>query len=86
MDKKAGKTPEKMTAREVKDAIRRRHGFHFATPRPGEWVCIEEAFSGFASVGGGIDVLAVGVWRTAKVPGLVGGRQGGYEPHCGLRS
>jgi len=60
----------KMKAADVKDAIRRRHGYYSSLR--GQWVCIEEAFSGFASNGGGIDVLAIGVWQSAKVPGLKG--------------
>lgn len=56
-----------MKAPEVKAAIARRHGSDNAS---GAWVCIEEAFSGFARSGGGIDVLALGVWQTAKLAGL----------------
>lgn len=64
-----------MTAQEVKAAVARRHG---STSPSGEWTCIEEAFCGFASAGGGIDVLALGAWQTAKAPGLPGaGRQHG---------
>lgn len=59
----------KMTAAEVKDAVKRRHGCFGPS---GEWVCIEEAFSGFASMGGGVDVFAIGVWRSAKAKGLPG--------------
>lgn len=55
------------TAEDVKAALRRRHGSESAS---GEWVCVEEAFSGWASMGGGIDLLAIGVWPTAKAPGL----------------
>lgn len=55
-------------AAEVKQAIRRRHGCFGSS---GEWVCIEEAFSGWSSMGGGIDVFAIGVWRTAKASGLL---------------
>jgi hypothetical protein len=52
-----------VNAADVKAALRRRHA--------GEaWSVIEEAFCGFASAGGGIDVLAVGAWQTASVPGL----------------
>jgi hypothetical protein len=57
----------KMTAAEVKEAVRRRHGCFGSS---GEWVCIEEAFSGWSSMGGGIDVFAIGVWRTAKANGM----------------
>lgn len=52
-----------MNATEVKNALRTRHA-------AGEWVCIDEAFGGWASAGGGIDLLAMGVWQTAKAPGL----------------
>jgi hypothetical protein len=65
----------KMTAVEVKEAIWRRHGCFGGS---GEWVCINEAFSGFASMGGGIDVFAIGVWSTAKAKGLPGA---GKHPH-----
>ena len=57
----------RMTAEEVKDALRKRHGCETGK---GEWVCIEEAFSGWSSFGGGIDLLAIGAWRSAKAPGL----------------
>jgi len=74
-----------MKATEVKAAIARRHGSQKGT---GEWVCVEEAFSGFATMGGGIDVFAIGVWKTAKARGLPqagkfyvrGGQSGGVEP------
>lgn len=56
-----------MKAREVKDALIRRH-----SARSGEWVCIEEAFSGWTSMSGGIDLLAMGAWQTAKAKGLPG--------------
>jgi hypothetical protein len=56
-------------ATEVKEALRRRHG---ADGGSGEWVCIEEAFSGWSSGGRGIDLLAIGAWQTAKAPGLPG--------------
>jgi hypothetical protein len=64
-------------APEVKDALRRRHGYSVGPDgryscSNGAWVCIEEAFSGFASPGGGIDLLAIGAWSTAKAPGLKG--------------
>lgn len=63
----------KRTATDVKLALRRRHPEH-----GGMWVCIEEAFSGIANGCGGIDLLAVGAWRSAKAPGLPGaGRRGG---------
>lgn len=55
-----------MNAADVKGALRRRHG-----QRSGEWVCIEEAFCGFSTYSGGIDLWALGVWRTAKVGGLL---------------
>lgn len=58
-----------MRAAEVKDALRRRHGIE-------AWVCIEEAFGGWATSGGGVDLLAVGVWKTAKATGLVGAGSG----------
>jgi hypothetical protein len=54
-------------AAEIKAAIARRHGSQLGR---GEWVCIEEAFSGFATMGGGIDVFAIGAWKTAKAKGL----------------
>lgn len=63
-----------MTAADVKAALRRRHGCEGGS---GEWVCIEEAFSGWQSAGGGVDLLAIGAWRSAKAPGLPGaGRRG----------
>lgn len=40
--------------------------------RAGEWVTIEEALDGWANGFGGIDLLALGVWKTAKVKGLQG--------------
>lgn len=52
-----------MNAKDVKEALARRH------PRP-QWVTIEEALSGWSSWCGGIDLLALGVWRSAKAPGL----------------
>lgn len=56
-----------MNAAQVKRALRIRHA-----RAAGEWECIEEAFSGFATYQtGGIDLLAVGVWKSAKVPGLL---------------
>lgn len=58
-----------MNAEDVKDALRRRHGADSAT---GQWVCIDEAFCGWKSSGGGVDLLAIGVWSTAKAPGLPG--------------
>lgn len=58
-----------MKAEEVKAALNRRHGQDTAS---GMWVGIEEAFSGFQSAGGGIDYFAIGVWRSAKAPGLPG--------------
>src|ERR1041384_3669339 len=57
----------KRTAAEVKAALRRRH-----PEGGGMWVCIDEAFSGIANGCGGIDLLAVGAWRSAKAPGLPG--------------
>lgn len=63
----------RVTGRDLLDALHRRHGQHAAGSRA--WVCIEEALSGWANFGtGGIDLMAFGVWRTAKVPGL---------PRCG---
>ncbi len=59
----------KMKAEQVKAALRARHGCNGPS---GEWVCIEEAFSGWATAGGGIDVFAVGAWKTASAPGLKG--------------
>lgn len=58
-----------MKAADVKAALRRRHG---AETDSGEWVVVEEAFCGWTSGGGGIDLLAVGAWATAKAPGLPG--------------
>jgi len=65
----------KRTAAEVKAALRRRH-----PESGGMWVCIDEAFSGIANGCGGIDLLAVGAWRSAKAPGLPGAgrRSGGW--------
>lgn len=60
------RTTLKLTSAQVEEALRRRHP-------TGEWVCVDEAFSGFASYGtGGIDLLAIGAWKTAKAPGLPG--------------
>lgn len=56
-------------ASEVKEALRVRHG---ANNGMGQWVCIEEAFSGFKSPGGGVDLLAIGAWQTAGASGLPG--------------
>lgn len=56
-----------MTAAEVIEALRRRHGLDTSK---GEWVGITEAFSGFTSAGGGIDLLAIGAWASANVKGL----------------
>lgn len=65
--------PATMSAAEVKGAIRRRHA-------GAAWVCVEEAFSGYATLGGGIDVLAMGAWRSAKVAGLRAcGRRGAVD-------
>lgn len=55
----------KRTAADVKATLRRRH------PQ-GAWVCIDEAFSGIANMCGGIDLLAVGAWKSAKADGLPG--------------
>lgn len=63
-----------ITAADVKNALRRRH--HSDTPK-GEWVCVEEAFSGFSTWSGGIDLLAIGAWRTSKVGGCPGA--GGHK-------
>jgi hypothetical protein len=58
-----------VTAAEVKAALKARH----ANAGAGAWVCIEEALSGFATYStGGIDLLALGCWQSAKVPGLRG--------------
>lgn len=69
-------TPGKdsMDARGIKDALIRRH-----SARSGEWVCIEEAFSGWTSMSGGIDLFAIGAWQTAKAKGLPGS---GYKDAC----
>src|SRR4051812_16026772 len=64
-----------MTANDVAAAIERFHGCDTGT---GEWVCLPEALA--RTAGGGIDVLAVGVWQTASVPGLPGC---GTRPACG---
>lgn len=56
-----------MKAADIKRALAKRHGSHLGR---GEWVCVEEAFSGFATMGGGIDLYAIGVWKTAKAAGL----------------
>jgi hypothetical protein len=57
-----------VTAAELKAALRRHH----AAQGDGAWVCVDEAFGGWASMGGGIDLLAVGVWKSARAPGLAG--------------
>lgn len=62
----------KRTAAEIKQALRRRH-----PADKGMWVCIEEAFDGNTSRCGGIDLLAMGAWRSAKAKGLPGA--GRYE-------
>lgn len=64
-------TGARMTARQVRDALRRRHGCG-GDVYTGEWVCITEAFSGWVGGGKGVDLLAVGAWASAKVPGLPG--------------
>lgn len=57
-----------MTAAEVKAALRRRH----RSPQDGAWACVEEACCGWNSRGtGGIDLLAIGAWKTAKVKGAI---------------
>lgn len=56
-----------LKAADVRDALHRRHSL-----RAGEWVCIPEAFSGYNTASGGIDLLAVGAWRSAKAKGLPG--------------
>lgn len=56
-----------MKAADVKAALTRRH-----SAREGEWVCVEEAFCGWTSLSGGIDLLAIGAWQTAKAKGLPG--------------
>lgn len=61
-----------MNATDIKAALIRRH-----SAREGEWVCVEEAFSGWTSRSGGIDLLAIGAWQTAKAKGL---------PGCGLKA
>lgn len=64
----ARRRPVEMSAAEVKDALRRRH-----PSAGGAWVCVDEALSGWSNYGtGGIDLLAIGVWKTAKAPGLPG--------------
>lgn len=61
-----------LTARDLRRELRHRHGLRDGVTRgDGQWVCITEAFSGWASEGGGVDLLALGAWATAKVPGLV---------------
>lgn len=63
-----------MKAPEVKEALRRRHDIE-------AWVCIDEAFCGWATSGGGVDLLAIGVWRSAHVGGLPGaGRDDARNP------
>jgi hypothetical protein len=62
-----------MKAADVKAALKRRHGVDGTS---GEWVAIEEAFCGWASSGGGIDLLAIGAWKSAKVPGCPGSGRG----------
>lgn len=64
-----------MKAAEVKEALARRHG-----EKSGEWVGIEEAFCGFQTAGGGIDFFAIGVWLSAKAPGLPGAGRAVINP------
>lgn len=64
--------PVKLKAADVVAALERRHGCGRQGLGSGEWVTIDNALSGFASAGGGIDLLAIGVWRSAKAPGLPG--------------
>lgn len=56
-----------MTAAEVKAILAR-----YYAARPAEWVTFEEALDGMANGFGGIDLLALGVWQSAKVRGLQG--------------
>lgn len=57
----------KLTARDVLDALRRRHGCETGN---GKWSVVEEAFCGWNSSGGGIDLFAIAAWQSARVPGL----------------
>ena len=58
----------KMTAKEVLAALEARH----EKAGPGAWVCLREALSGWSTMSGGIDLLALGVWKTSKVGGCPG--------------
>lgn len=74
-------TTSSMTADDVRAALARFHGCDTAT---GEWVCLPEALAGS---GGGIDMLAVGVWQRASVPGLPGcGKCGGSKVRYDTRN
>lgn len=66
-----------MTSDDVIRALRRRHGClpEQAGAMPSSWVCIEEAFKGSwgaLAPSGGIDLLAAGATRSARVNGLEG--------------
>jgi hypothetical protein len=56
-----------MNAADIKLALRRRYGSESGS---GQWICVEEAFCGWSTSGGGVDLLALGVWQTAKASGL----------------
>lgn len=63
-------TTERTKATDVEAALRRHH----ANQGTGAWVCIDEALSGYA---GGIDLLAIGAWRSSKTPALIVPKSGG---------
>lgn len=58
-----------MTAADVKEAIHKYHGMHTGD---GMWTCVNEAFSGWSSAGGGVDVMAFAAWQSAKATCLEG--------------
>lgn len=61
----------RLTAADVKAALRARHGCPLDRPGKGRWVCIEEALNGITNTSGGIDLLTLGAWASAKEPWLV---------------
>lgn len=59
----------KPKAADIKAGIARRHGCNGGS---GAWVCINEALSGFACPGGGIDTLALAVHQRVAIGGCPG--------------
>lgn len=59
----------KLKARDVLDALLVRHGIEAGD---GSWACVEEAFCGWRSAGGGIDLFAMAVHTSARRSGLAG--------------